>query len=92
MVDEVLRPGEVGVAPGRDAELPAHVVVLAEPVGVVGGRVCEDVVGAEVRMEVAAEGVGMLGAEVGAAVDLANGGGEGITGDLFLGAIHSNQF
>ena len=74
MVDEVLHPGEVGVAFGRDAELPAHVVVLAEPVGIVEGRVGEDVIGvrrrftmpgqAEVGMEIAAEGVGMLGAEV----------------------------
>ena len=39
VVDEVLHPGEVGVALGRDAELPAHVVVLAEPVGVVEGRI-----------------------------------------------------
>ena len=59
----MLYPGEVGVAPGRDAILPAHVVVFAEPVGVVEGRVGEDVVGAEV----AAEGLGVLGAEVDAA-------------------------
>ncbi len=65
VVDEVLHPGEVGIALGRDAVLPAHVVVLAEPVGVVEGRVGENVVGAEVRMEVAAECVGVLGAEVG---------------------------
>ena len=65
VVDEVLHPGEVGVAPGRDAILPAHVVVFAEPVGVVEGRVGENVVGAEVGMEVAPEGVGVLGAEVG---------------------------
>ncbi len=35
-------------------------MVLAEPVGVAEGRV-----GAEVEMEVAAEGIGVLGAEVG---------------------------
>lgn len=40
-------------------------VVLEEPVEVVEGRVGKDVVGAEVRMEVVAEGVGLLGAEVG---------------------------
>ena len=45
VVDEVLHPGEVGVALGRDAELPAHVVVLAVPVGVVEGRVGQDEVG-----------------------------------------------
>jgi hypothetical protein len=71
VVDEVLHPGEVGVALGRDAELPAHVVVLAEPVGVVEGRVGEHVVGAQVGVEVAAEGVGVLGAEVG--LDAAQG-------------------
>jgi len=48
------------VALGRDAELPAHVVVLAEPVGVVEGRVSEDVVGAEVGMEVAAVEDGIM--------------------------------
>ncbi len=55
----------------RDAELPAHVVVFAEPVGVVEVRVGEDVVSPEVGMEVAAEGVGVLGAEVG--LDAAQG-------------------
>jgi hypothetical protein len=45
--------------PCRFAPLPAHVVVFAEPVGVVEGLVGEDVVGAEVRMEIAAEGVGV---------------------------------
>ena len=61
----MLHPSEVGVALWRDAELPAHVVVLAEPVGVVEGRVGEHVVRAEVGMEVAAEGVRVLRAEVG---------------------------
>ena len=61
VVDEVLHPGEVGVARGRDAVLPAHVVLqqLAAPVGVVEGRIGEDVVGLEVGVEVAAEGVGV---------------------------------
>ena len=65
MVDEVLDPGEVGVAFGRDAVLPADVVILAEPVTIVEGRVGEDVIGTEVGVEVAAEGVGLFGAEVG---------------------------
>ena len=85
---EMLHPGEVGVALGRDAELPAHVVVLAEPVGVVEGRVGEDVVGAEVGMEVAAEGVGVLGAEVG--LDTAQGEvhhGEAAGGGVALLAV-----
>jgi hypothetical protein len=37
-MDEVRRPGEVGVALGRDAELSAHIVVLAESIGVFEGR------------------------------------------------------
>ena len=32
-MNKVLHPSEVSVALGRDAELPAHVVVFAEPVG-----------------------------------------------------------
>ena len=91
VVDEVLHPGEVGVALGRDAVLPAHVVVLAEPVGVVEGRVGEDVVGAEVGMEVAAEGVGVLGAEVG--LDAADGevhDGEAAGGGVALLAVDAD--
>ena len=87
----MLHPGEVGVALGRDAELPAHVVVLAEPVGVVEGRVGEDVVGAEVGMEVAAEGVGVLGAEVG--LDAAQGevhDGEAAGGGVALLAVDAD--
>ena len=62
-MDEVLHPGEVGVVPRRKAELPARVVVFAEPVGVVEGRVGEDEVGAEIGTEIAPEGVGLLFAE-----------------------------
>ena len=61
MVDEVLHPGEVGVALGRNAVLPAHIVVLAEPVGIVEGRIGENEVGTQVGMQIAAEGVGILG-------------------------------
>ena len=42
----------------RSARLPVHLVIFAEAVGVVEGRVGEDVVGAEVGMDVAAEGDG----------------------------------
>ena len=35
VVDEVLHPGEVGVALGRQTAFPAHVVLLAEPIRVV---------------------------------------------------------
>ena len=77
---------EVGVALGRQivstphpSPLPvrggegeaAHVVVLAEPVGVVEGRVGEDVVGAEIGREIAAESVAVRGAVVG--LDAAQG-------------------
>src|SRR5947207_6031565 len=58
-------PGEVGVAPRGKAELPARLGVLAEPVGVVEGRIGEDEVGAEIGMEIAPEGVGLLFAEIG---------------------------
>jgi hypothetical protein len=64
-MNEVLHPGEVGVAARGQAELPARVVVFAEPVGVVEGRVGQDVVGAEIGMEIAPEGVGLLFAEIG---------------------------
>ena len=39
VMNKMLHPGEVGVALRRDAELPAHVVVFAEPVGIVEGRI-----------------------------------------------------
>ncbi len=56
---------------GGNAVLPAHVVISAVPVGIVEGRIGEDEVGLEVFMQVAAEGVGLLRAEVG--LDAANG-------------------
>jgi hypothetical protein len=65
VMDEMLHPGKVGVAFGRHAELPAHIVVFAEPIGIVERRIGEDVIGAKIRMQIAAEGVGVFGAEVG---------------------------
>jgi hypothetical protein len=56
----VLHPGEVGVAARGKAELPARVVAVAEPVEVIEGRIGEDEVGAEIGMEIASEGVGLL--------------------------------
>ena len=59
VVDEVLDPGEVGVAGRRHAVLPALVVLeqVAAPVAVVERRVGEDVVGLEVGVAVVVEGV-----------------------------------
>ena len=73
VVDEVLNPGVVGVADGRRAVAPAHVVgqQLARPVADVERRIGEDVVGLEVGVQVAQEGVGGLRAEVG--LDAADG-------------------
>src|SRR5947207_9532952 len=70
-MDEVLYPGEVGVAARWKTELPARVVVFAEPVGIVEGRIGEDEVGAEIGMEIAPEGIGLLFTEIG--FDAANG-------------------
>ncbi len=56
---------------GGQAVLPAHVVVLAEPVADVEGKVGEDVVGLEVGVEVVAEGVGACLADI--ALDAADG-------------------
>ena len=55
----MLHPGEVGVALGRDAVLPALVVgePLAAPVGDVEGRIGQDEVGLEVGMAVVVEAV-----------------------------------
>jgi hypothetical protein len=49
-VDEVLHPGEVGVAAQEEGQTASAVVVFAEPVGVVEGRVGEDEVSAKVEM------------------------------------------
>ena len=65
VVDEVLHPRKVGVAFGRHAVLPAHVVVFAEPVGVVEGRVGDHIVGAQIGMQVVPKSVGVFAAKVG---------------------------
>ena len=73
VVDDVRDPGEVGVLGRGDAEAPARVGLQAGGAPVLGveGRVGEDVVGAQVGVEVAVEAVGVFGAEV--AVDAAQG-------------------
>ncbi len=59
VIDEVLHPGEVGVARGRHAVDPALVVLeqFAAPVAVVERRVGEHIVGLEVGVRVVVEGV-----------------------------------
>ena len=91
VIDEVLHPGEVGVAARGKAELPARVVVFAEPVGVVEGRIGEDEVGAQIGMEIAPEGVGLLFAEIG--FDAADGEvhhGEAARGGVALLAVDAD--
>ena len=58
-MDDMLHPGEVGVALGRGAVLPALVFgqPFAAPVGDVEGRVGQDKVGLEVGVTVGVEGV-----------------------------------
>ena len=62
VVDKVLDPGVVGVADGRRAVAPAHVVgqQFSRPVRDVERRIGEDVVGLEVEVRVAQEAVGGL--------------------------------
>ncbi|MGQ4810040.1 hypothetical protein NKDENANG_03485 [Candidatus Entotheonellaceae bacterium PAL068K] len=73
VVEHVLHPGEVGVASGRDAVLPAGVIVFDADVPLfhVKGWIGHDKVGAQVRVFVVAEGVGRFAAEV--EVDAAKG-------------------
>jgi hypothetical protein len=54
MMDNMLHPGEDGVAYGRLAELPAFIVAqaVAAPVGDVEGWVGEDEVGFEIGMAI----------------------------------------
>lgn len=73
MIEHVLQPGEVGVAGGGDAVLPAGVVVFdaGVPLFHVEGWIGHDEVGAQVGVFVVAEGVGRFAAEV--EVDAADG-------------------
>ena len=62
----MLQPGEVGVAGGRRAVLPAGVVIADAgiPLLHVEGRIGHDVIGAQVRVLVIGKGVGWFLAEV----------------------------
>ena len=59
VMQEVLHPGEVGVANRRNTVLPSFVVPepLAAPVGDVEGRVGQDVVGPQVGVLIVVEAV-----------------------------------
>ena len=61
VVQEMLDPGEVGVALWWDAVLPALVILqpLGPPVGDVEGGIGEDVVGLEIGMAVVVEAVSL---------------------------------
>ena len=63
VVDHVLDPGVVGVAGGREAEFPAHVVheLFAAPRMVVKRGIGEDEVGLERGMEVIGKGIVVVG-------------------------------
>ena len=66
MLDHVLHPSKVGVALGRGAVLPAHIVGqgFTPPVFDVERRVGHDEVGAQIRVLVVQEGVGVFLAKV----------------------------
>ena len=66
MVEHVLHPGEVGVAAGRLAVLPARIVVADAgiPFLHVEGGIGHDGVGAQVGVLIVGEGIGVLLAEV----------------------------
>ena len=66
----MLDPGVVGVALGRNPVLPAGILVVADPVGVVERRIGQDVIALEIGVQVAAEAVGVFRPEV--ALDAAN--------------------
>ena len=63
VVDHVLHPGVVGVAGGRRAVLPAHVLLQLRraPFLHVEGRIGEDEVGLQVVVQVVEEAVGVVG-------------------------------
>ena len=65
VIQEVLYPGEVGVACRRRRRAPtvlSSLQLLATPIGDVEGGICEDVVGPQVRVAVIAEAVALLDA------------------------------
>ena len=91
MVDEVLHPGKVGIALRRHAKFPAHVIIGAMPVGIIERRVGQNELGLEVFVEIAPEGVGLLGTEVG--LNAANGQihyGQASGGGIALLAVNGN--
>ena len=67
MPDHVLQPGEVGVAGGGRAVLPAHIVqqLILAPARQIEGRIGQDEVRLQLRVAVVKEGVGTEFAQVG---------------------------
>ena len=65
-MDEVLYPGEVGIAHRRHTELPAHVLsqTLPAPIFHVERWIRQDVIGLQVRVQVPMKTVGMFRAQV----------------------------
>ena len=66
VIDHVLQPGEVGIASWRDAIFPSRVFLqlITTPFPHIEGRGGHDVISAQVRVQVAGEGVGWLSGEV----------------------------
>ena len=71
VMNEMLHPSKVGVTFRRNTKLPAHVVFLTKPVGIIEGRVGKNVVGSKVRMKVTAKCISVLWTEIG--LDTADG-------------------
>ena len=67
MVDHVLNPREVGVAFRRDAVGPPRVIqqFLPAPRMVIEGRIGENEIGLEIRVQIVCEGVRVMRAEIG---------------------------
>src|SRR5690349_1441202 len=73
VVNEVLDPGEIGVAGGRNAEFPARVFfeAFAAPIAVVERRIGEDEIGFEVLVGVVVKGTFAVPGDIG--LDAADG-------------------
>ena len=66
MMDDVLNPGEIGIAGGRHTVFPAHVIAqpLATPIAHVERKIGQYIIGLEVFVQVAMERVGWFGTKI----------------------------